>query len=168
MAGLTLGLSRSPVRSFRIIRATAKEWRALNREALWRSIRGLYRSKLVRTKRNADGSLTLVLTEKGRERALVYDIDKMKIEKPSVWDKKWRVITFDIPEKKKLLRDALRFRLRQIGFLEFQKSVFVCPYPCDNEVEFLIEFYDARPYVRKMLAEGLDNELHMRIKFNLT
>ena len=167
LGGLTLGLSRSPSRYFRIIGAVGQEWRALNRAALWRSIRDLYRSKMVRVEQNSDGSLTLVLTGKGRKRALVYDIDKMKVKKPAVWDRKWRVVTFDIPEKKKSLRDSLRLRLRQIGFLEFQKSIFICPYPCDDEVDFLIEFHDARHYVRKILAEDLDNELHMRTRFNL-
>lgn len=167
LAGLALGVSRSPARSFRIIRLASQEWRSLKRQALWRSIKRLYQSKLISAKQNSDGTYTILLTQRGREQALTYKIDEMKIPKPPVWDGKWRIITFDIPEKQKKIRDALRLHLRQMGFEEFQKSVLICPYPCDDEVEFVIELFHARPYVRKILAEALDNELHFQAKFQL-
>lgn len=165
--GLALGLSRSPAQSFRIIRLIGREWRSLKRESLWRSIRGLYASQLVTARENPNGTCTIVLTKKGRECALTYKVDEMKIEKPAVWDRKWRIITFDIPERMKKTRDALRLHLQRIGCIEFQKSVFIHPYPCDNEIDFLIELHHARPYVRKIIATTIDNEMHLRVKFGL-
>ena len=166
-AGFVLGLSRSPIRSFRIFRLVAKEWKSINRQALWRSIKTLYTAKLVSARYNKDGTYTLILTKRGQERALTYRLEDIKVQKPAQWDKKWRIITFDIPEKQKKMRDALRFHLRRMGFKEFQKSVFVCPYPCENEINFLLEFYQARLYVRTILAESMDNDLHFRMKFAL-
>ena len=74
---------------------------------------------------------------------------------------------FDIPEKLRRLRDSLRLHFREIGFIELQKSVFIHPYSCDKEIEFIIEFYNARKYVRFILAENIDNELDLKKKFNL-
>lgn len=167
LGGLALGLSGSPKRYYRTIRLIGKEWQELDRENLWRSIRSLYRSKLIEEKYNRDGSVTLILSKQGKKFVLKYKLDEIRIQPQSKWDRKWRIVTFDIPESRKKARDALRFRLRQMGMKEYQKSVFICPYPCDSELEFIIEFYQIRPFVRQILAESIDNELHYKQKFGI-
>lgn len=168
LGGLALSLSGSPRRHFRILKSVGKEWRELNRQALARSIRKLYKSKLVTAHEAQDGSITLVLSEDGKQRALTYRLDEMKIKKPKIWDGKWRLVLFDVPESQKKIREALRFRFRQIGLKNLQKSVFICPYPCEDEIDFLIEFHQARPYVRKVVAESVDNAFHFKQKFGLS
>ena len=42
-------------------------------------------------------------------------------------DGKWRLITFDVPIKYRKERDLLRSLLREFGFYQLQKSVWVCP-----------------------------------------
>ncbi len=167
LGGLALGLSRSPKTSFQIIKEMKKEWDWINRQNLKRAIKKLYESKLVKEKHNPNGTITLILTDKGKEKALTYNLDEIKIEKPKAWDKKWRIVLFDIPEKIRKLRDAFRYHLKQLGFYEFQKSVFVHPYDCQNEIEYLIEFYDARRFIRFIIAEQIDNELHLKAHFGL-
>ena len=167
LGGVALGMSGSPSRYFRILKHISREWRDINRAALWRSIRSLYRSKLIRTVRNTDGSRTLVLSEKGRERALTYRLEEMRIPVPAAWDKKWHLVLCDIPQKRSRTRDAFRVHLKQIGFLELQKSVFVCPYPCQDEIDFLVELYDIRRHVRMVIADTIDTELHLKQKFDL-
>lgn len=167
LGGLALGLSASPRRHFRILRLMGEEWRRLNRQALQRAIRKLYEAKLVAVQHHPGGSVTLELSEEGRTHALTYNLDSMRIPVPKRWDQRWRLIAFDIPEHRKKIRESFRRHLRQIGCLEFQKSVFVTPYPCDNEIDFLIELYGARSYIRKIVATSIDNELHLRQKFDL-
>lgn len=168
LGGLALGFSGTPRRYSRILKLIGNDWRKINRESLWQSIRRLYQSKLVTVHEQKDGSATLVLSEEGRQRALTYKLDEMRITIPKQWDGKWRIIIFDVPESKKKIRDALRFQLRRLGLKELQKSVFIHPYPCDDEIDFIIEFYQARPYVRKIVAESVDTAKHWRQKFNIT
>ncbi|MEW5907677.1 MAG: hypothetical protein AB1643_00625 [Patescibacteria group bacterium] len=167
LGGLALGLSGSPKRYFQILKGMSKEWKEIEVRALRRAIKSLYESKLVAERQNLDGTLTIILTDKGKQKALTYDLDKMKIKKPQKWDKKWRVVLFDIPEKRKKIREALRFYLKQLAFYEFQKSVFVHPYDCKNEIDYLIEFYDIRKFVRFIIADSIDNELHLKKHFDL-
>lgn len=167
LGGLALGLSRSPKTSFQIIKGIKEEWKEIDRQALRRAIKSLYESKLIGEKQNPDGTITLVLTEKGKKKALTYDLDEMKIKKPARWDKKWRAVLFDIPEKLKKTREAVRYHLKQLGFYEFQKSVFIHPYDCKDEINYLIEFYDIRRFVRFIVADSLDNELHLKQHFGL-
>lgn len=167
LGGLALGLSGSPKISFQIIKEMKKEWDWINQQNLKRAIKKLYESKLVKEKENKDGSITLILTDKGKEKALTYNIDEMKIEKPKMWDKKWRIVLFDVPERLRWIRDAFRHHLNQLSFYEFQKSVFIYPYDCKDEIEYLIEFYGARKFVRFLIADSLDNELHIKNHFGL-
>ncbi len=163
-----MGLSGSPRRYGFIFKQLQREWRKLEYEALKRAIRSLYRSKLIDFREQADGTISLLLTGGGKQRALAYKLDELVVKKPQRWDGKWRLIIFDIPERFRKGRDALRMRLGQLGFIEFQRSVFVHPFECRDETDFLIEFYQLRPWVRYVVADFIDTDLHLRHKFHLT
>jgi len=167
LAGLALGLTRSPKKHWWILKQIPKEWRKENRQAIERAINSLYVSHLIKEKNYKDGTTTFILSENGKQRTLKFNIDKMEIKRPTQWDKKWRVVMFDIPEKLRQMRDSLRLHFKKIGLIELQKSVFVYPYPCSREIEFILEFYNARKHVRFVLAEKIDNQLHLMKKFDL-
>ena len=90
----------------------------------------------------------------------------MKIKK-QVWDNKWRLVFFDIPEKYRWGRDSLRKKLKELGFFELQKSVFIFPYECKDEVDFIIEYYGIRKHVRYGVFDFIDNESHLKDYFKL-
>src|SRR3989344_3359261 len=147
-AGLALGLSRSPKKHWWILRQIPREWKKENRQELERAINSLYVSHLIKERNNKDGTTTLVLSENGKQRTLQFDIDNLEIKKPQKWDGKWRIVMFDIPEKLRRMRDSLRIHFQKIGLIELQKSVLVFPYPCNKEIEFILELYNARRHVR--------------------
>lgn len=165
-SGLALGFTYSPNKQYKILKFAAKEWQKINERELNKEIRELYNSRLVKARENPDGSFTYVLTKKGKLKALTYQFQDMEINK-SKWDGKWRVVIFDIPEKLKKSRDVLRWKLKQLEFYELQKSVFVFPYQCQDEIDFIIEFFNLRKYVRYGTLESIDNDLHLRKIFKL-
>lgn len=167
LGGVALSLSGSPRRYFRVLKSIGREWRKINEYNLKRSIRSLYKSKLVREEVAKDGIIRLVLTEKGKLKALAYNIETMKIRSPRIWDKKWRMVVFDIPETLKSKREILRYHLKNLGFFELQKSVFVHPFDCYNEIEYIVEFYRLRKYLRFIVAESIDVDLLLREHFLL-
>lgn len=166
IGGIALGLTPSPTRHLRIYKELSKEWKKINREQLQKEIRNLYRSRLVSIKQHSDGSHTLTLTDKGKVRALTYRFADMEIKKEK-WDGQWRMVIFDIPEKQRNARDALRSKLKELGFHELQKSVFVFPYECKDEIDFIVEFFNMREYVRYGILRTIDNDLHLRKIFHL-
>lgn len=167
LGGAALALNHSPRRHFQIIKTIRKNWEWTDRHKLQRNIKNLYRSRLVDVKDNPDGTTTIFLTELGKTHALTYQIDEMKIPPMKKWDKKWRIVMFDIPEKQKKARDALARTLKNIGFLQLQKSVFIHPFECLSELNFVIEFSKMRLYARYLLAEIIDDELAWKKKFDL-
>jgi len=159
--------SFSSRRYFRTLKAIDRELEKIDERQLIESINALYKSKLIDYKENSDGTVSLILNDNGRKKALTYKLDDLQISIPKKWDGKWRIIIFDIPHRLKKSRDALRFHLKRLGFYKLQKSVFIFPYPVKDEIEFLIEFYDLRPFVRIIEAIKIDNELHLKKLFDL-
>lgn len=167
MGGVALALNHSPRKHFQILKSIQKNWEWIDKHNLHRNIKNLYRSRLVDAKENKDGSVTLVLTNSGKSHAITYKIDEMKIAPMNKWDKKWRIAMFDIPEKYKKARDALARSLKNMGFHQLQKSVFIHPFECQNEVNFVTEFFRVHKFVRTIIAEKIDNDLAWKKKFNL-
>lgn len=166
-AGVALSFAGTLGRQWRILEDIPREWKKINRQYLYRVVREFRDRQLVSAKDNADGTLSVFLTKKGRERVLTFDDRKMRIEKPNRWDGKWHVVLFDIPEKNKLARESLRFKLRELGFHQWQKSVFVYPYTCREQIDFISEFFNVRAHVRYATMSDITNEAELRLHFNL-
>jgi len=94
-----------------------------------------------------NGNDFLEITDLGRKELLRYDIDELQIRKSKLWDGKWRIVIFDIPERFRNGRIALSRKLKELGFYSLQKSVFVFPYECENEIDFIREFFDVKKFV---------------------
>ena len=168
VAGLALGLSRSPRHQWRILTGLPKALKDTDRAVLNRILHEFHRERLVDFRIEKDGITQLVLTELGRKRALRYKIDEITISIPLRWDGKWRIVLFDIPERQKKAREALRSKLRELGFVQFQKSAWVLPYPCKNEIDFIVEVFEIRPHVQYLEVARMTNDAKLKLHFNLS
>ncbi|OGF82517.1 CRISPR-associated endonuclease Cas2 [Candidatus Giovannonibacteria bacterium RIFCSPLOWO2_01_FULL_46_13] len=162
-----MGLTRSPKQYFRIAKNVPKAWKEIDRAELYRTIREFRNKRLVDYMERENGEIEIILSEKGRKRALKYQLDETEIKTPRKWDKKWRIVIFDIPEKRKRAREAMRLKLRELGFKELQKSVFVHPFNCKDEIDFIVEVFGIRPHVKLILANSFTNEEELRLHFGL-
>lgn len=116
-----------------------------------------------------EGDQTIVrITKEGKVRALRYKLSEMQVKRPKVWDKKWRIVIFDIPEKYKRVRELFRWHLKSMNFYMLQKSVWVHPYPCEGEIEFLRQVYKVGINVTYILAEKLENSQYLKDRFELS
>lgn len=167
LGGIALGLTRSPRGYFKIIKAIRYDWKTIDRRSLYPAVRNLHHGKLIEIKDRQNGTTTVTLTPAGKQRALAYQIDELEIRPMQKWDHKWRIVLFDMPEKRKKARDALTRTFKRMGFYQFQKSVFITPYHCIDELTFVIEFFALRPYVKYILAESLDDESRLKKHFGL-
>lgn len=167
LGGVALGFAYSPRAQKRIFKSLFRQWRWVDRQYLYRLVKEFHRDRLVDYVEQKNGLTKIVLSEAGRQRAIEFRINAMKINKPLRWDKRWRVVFFDVPEKRRKIRDVFRSKLRDMGFFEYQKSVFVYPYPCYDEIDFIIEYYSARPYVRRGELLNLTNDAELKLHFKL-
>ena len=70
------------------------------------------------------------------------------------WDKKWRVVIFDIPQELHKERVKFRKKLKYLGFIMLQKSVFIFPYPCSEEVGDICKDLGVGDYIDILIAES--------------
>ena len=109
----------------------------------------------------------LELTEKGETKLQLLEIKDWKIDKPGKWDGKWRMLIFDIPEKKRPLRDKIRFTLLSIGFLRLQDSVWVYPYACEDLVNLLKADFRVGKDLLYIIVDFIENDKNLRKSFGL-
>ena len=86
-------------------------------------------------------------------------------KKYAKWDKKWRLVIFDIPRTLNNKRDTLRHRLKYMGFSMLQKSVFVFPYPCEEEISDICAKLKISNYVDIIIAESIGSREEEFINF---
>lgn len=125
------------------------------RHRLNQTIGRLKKQKLIQIIEKYDSTLVQI-TDNGRVKALQYKLEELTINKPKFWDKKWRIVIFDISEKNKRIRDIFRQRLQSMGFFQLQESVWVHPYPCFDQIEFLRQIYHVAVDVRYIIADKIE------------
>lgn len=108
------------------------------------------------------------LTKEGKKKAGRFQIDSLKINKPKKWDKKWRIVIFDIAQLKKMQRNAFREKIKELGFHSLQKSVLACPYECKDEIGLLRDFFGlGKNEIRLITAENIEDDSHLRVQCGL-
>jgi len=136
-----------------------------------RSTFGLLKQrKLIEIIREKDGKTMIRLTNKGQARIKEFCFEELRITKAKQWDRKWRILIYDIPTKPKIynkVREALRSKIKEIGFIQLQKSVWVCPYECEDEILFLTECYSVTKFIEILTVEKMLHEDQLKIKFKL-
>ena len=143
------------------------EWKKYDQRRLRATLKRMQKQKLIELKETPNGETMVRITKKGEEKILKYKFQDLMIPKPKKWDGIWRIVIFDIPNKRKMAREALREKLRELGFYKLQKSVFVYPYECENEIEFIKAIFNIQPHVLLIRAKEIDNEEFLRQYFNL-
>lgn len=136
-------------------------------QSVYRTLKRMEKQNTIEIIKETDDKTTISITKDGKKKMIEYNIDDMKIEKPKKWDGKWRIISFDIPEKQKTAREALRMKLKDFDFYHLQKSLFACPFPCRDEIDFVSEVFKIRKHITYFETSNITNELAMRKYFNL-
>lgn len=85
------------------------------------------------------GRTKIRLTQKGQSRYLrsLQRPGQSMVKKPLRWDRRWRMIIYDIPEKRRKIRKNVSTLLRSQGFYKLQSSVWIHPYDCEDLIVLL-------------------------------
>ena len=113
------------------------------------------------------GNIQIKPTAKGLRKLSELDLQNIEIKPQKKWDNKWRLVIFDIPEQFRQNRKLFQERLRAMGFIMLQKSVWVCPYPCEKQIMVLRNAYSINSFVSLITAEDIDTKTNILKRFNL-
>ncbi len=141
-------------------------WKQLDKRERERELRRVVSYMKSRDLIRGDYEHGLVITRQGRERLKKIDFDNIKIEPVTNWDKKWRLVFYDIPESHKDYRQALTRKLRSLEFYQLQKSAWVHPLPCRDIIEKICTHYKIEKYVSYVEITYIDNQENLKKRFN--
>lgn len=142
-AGLIVLAAQSPLFAARLWKGVFRdrnEGSRKERKRLYDAFTYLQRRGMIQVKYRGR-QMHISLTPEGKKRVGKDDIDTLAVAQPKRWDGQWRLLLFDIPTRERNKREALRGKLIELGFSMLQKSVWVHPYECSNEVAILKRFF---------------------------
>lgn len=113
-----------------------------------------------------EGNL-LRLTDKGERQLRYWRLRDFGMPRPKKWDGRWRVLIFDIPEKRRRVRLQIRTTLSMIGFVRLQDSVWVYPYDCEDLITLLKADYKVGKDMLYMIVDTLEYDTPLRHTFGL-
>lgn len=142
-----------------------KKWGHFNQRRLRSELSRLEKRGVIE-KVSQDGQIVFRMTDKGKDKLIKYHLDEISLKKGS-WDKKWRLVAYDISKDKKNQAEAFRSLLKKMGFLKLQKSLWLTPYQCDQEIEFLRNLYSLGSDVTVLTITGLKGETAYKQYFGL-
>jgi hypothetical protein len=109
----------------------------------------------------------LRLTPKGEKLLQHLKLKDYKLEKPKRWDKRWRVLIFDIPERRRAVRAQVRTVLGKIGFIRLQDSVWLYPYDCEEVVTLIKADLKIGKDILYLIVDTIEHDASYRQHFGL-
>ncbi len=135
-----------------------------------------YRVKTALGRLAANGLITFEERE-GKRYARITEVGKQVLEfeslrdkalrKPRRWDGRWRVVLFDIPERRRRVRNQLRRFMQEFGFERLQDSAWIYPYDCEDIIALAKANFRIGADALYMIVEQLERDKHMREHFGL-
>ena len=108
----------------------------------------------------------LILSEKGLKRVKQANINSLTIDMQDVWDEKWRIVLFDIPEVSKRNRDYFTTKLKSLGFVQLQRSVWIHSFPCREKIASITEHCGVRKYITYIETSHIDSSNILKTRYN--
>ncbi len=141
-------------------------WKRFNASYLRQSLKRLERQRSIEIF-DENGLQVIKLTIKGKKKLLKYALSELSIKKPRAWDRKWRLVIYDISSGQRRLQTLIREALKNLGFYPMQESVYVYPFPCFKEIEFLRSYYGLGSQIQYLLVEKIENDDEYKTYFDL-
>jgi DNA-binding PadR family transcriptional regulator len=107
------------------------------------------------------------LTKKGEAYFQKILFDDVELPEPKKWGGKWTFVLFDIPVQFSKAREALRWRLKALGFYQYQKSVWVYPHPCEKEILYVTDYFGVGQFVEILSVDHLSKDEELKKFFEM-
>lgn len=143
----------------------ANEWKKFNTWRLKQVLKRMHQQKLVDIVEQDEGHLVKI-SDNGKKKLLKFNLDEMEL-KNKKWDGKWRIIIYDILTGKKEQANLFRRTLKRLKFFQLQRSVYITPFKCYDEIEYLRHVCDVDREVLILTVSGLENETAYREYFGV-
>jgi len=143
------------------------DWKKRRKDSINRSLKNLLESGYVTFRNKGAEKSRLEITERGRAYLSLIEVGEGLRPKPKKWDKKWRMVIFDIKEERKADRQRLRDFLRRLGFMKLQNSVWVYPYDCEDLITLIKSEFRIGRGILYLIVDTIEYDKPIREYFGL-
>ena len=149
------------------VHSTRRMYRIAHERAMHR-----YRTRKAIDRLTAEGYVRrrgehLAISGSGRQLLGAVIVQTRASLRTTTWDGKWRIITFDIPEELRLLRNAIRAILKRAGFVQLQRSTWIFPHECEELSRLIKQDTRLSSHVLYGVLEKIENDARLRHLFAL-
>ena len=163
LCGILSGTTRSPNAILRVmLDETNSEDTKNNRERMRQKLRAMRRHGYISEYAN-----TYTLSDKGRHIMEKEKLWSLSIPTPKRHDGLWRILVFDIPKEKSGVRIVFVRLLQNLGLRFYQRSVWIYPFPFENEVKKIGKVYGILQHVSFITAAQIDRVATLRKEFRI-
>ncbi len=142
-----------------------KEWEKYNIWRLRQIVKRMQNSNFVEIKEE-NGIQVVKITKRGKDKLLQFDIKKMQLDESS-WDGKWRLIVYDVRTSRRKNSEMFRQAITNLKLHKLQKSVYLTPFKCEDEIEYLRQVFEIGNEVLILTVRNLENEEAYRKYFGI-
>lgn len=114
-----------------------------------------------------DGKRYARVTEAGEQLLALESLREKGKQRPKRWDGRWRVVLFDIPERRRGIRNRLRHFMQEYGFVRLQDSAWIYPHDCEDIIALAKANLRIGASVLYMIVEKLERDTNLREHFKL-
>ena len=107
--------------------------------------------------------ITYSLTPAGAYRLQALQLAQVHIPIPKAWDRKWRLVAFDVPINSSRQRQEFVAKLQSLNFFMLQKSLWVYPFPCFTQVGAIASYFNVLRYLSLIEVSALDQTSARRL-----
>lgn len=169
VAGMIYVASSSPYFVLNLIKSFKKrrKWHGYKHKTIYNKFYNLRKSGCIKIEEK-NHQIYISLTAEGKKKAGWMQIDELRIKKPRKWDYKWRIVIFDISQLRTIHRNAFRGKIKELGFYQLQKSVWIHPYECKDEINLLRDFFGLnQKEVRLITTSDIEDDGFLRKIFKI-
>ncbi|MDO8676658.1 MAG: CRISPR-associated endonuclease Cas2 [Candidatus Azambacteria bacterium] len=169
ISGAVILALQHPVNMSRFFRQLPRDLRKYKEIQLRRALHRLKKQSRIEYIKEDDDNIVVRITKDGRDFLEKINFDTIILERPNIWDKKWRLVIFDVPEKEKSAREALREKLKDLGMKKLQHSIWITPFSCEKEIKLIKTVFNLSDYwIDVIITENIGmKEYQMRKYFDL-
>ena len=113
------------------------------------------------------GKKYLRITNLGRRELALEQAKVALTAQKKRWDGRWRMVVFDIPERRRKVRGRLREVMQEVGFVRMQDSVWVYPYDCEDFIALLKTELKIGKDALYAIADPIEYDKQLRTHFAL-
>lgn len=114
-----------------------------------------------------NGRKQMRVTESGMREMARIRLGTYAISQPRTWDGKWRIVMFDINERRRVDRAKIRHILSDLGLYRLQDSVWVHPFDCEEVIALIKTEFRLGENLLYVIADAIDYDRRLRDHFDL-